>query len=222
MIAFLAGELLSVSESYAVINVGGVGYRVEIHPSAASLLPERGAEVRLHIHTCVREDAITLFGFMSAEAREVFELLLGVSGVGPKVAQAVYFIDKENIVLLQVGEKRRQISGVLNSRAGGNLDVDAHFLSYDMRQSGFAQAGRAVKKYMVERLLPSAGGLHAYIEVPLDMRLPDEVIQTPRSQRTVKFKILVTLSGCGYSFRHTHHLPKSWVIANRDISEPRE
>ncbi|MDD3925752.1 MAG: Holliday junction branch migration protein RuvA [bacterium] len=89
MIAYLAGELLEARESYVIVMAGGVGYRVELHPSAVSQLPARGEEVRLHIHTCVREDAITLVGFLTTEARELFELLLGVSGVGPKVAQAL-------------------------------------------------------------------------------------------------------------------------------------
>lgn len=89
MIAYLTGELLEVGENSVTVVVGGVGYRVEVHPSGLHLMPETGREVRLHIYTCVREDAITLFGFNSAEARSFFETLLGVSGVGPRVAQSL-------------------------------------------------------------------------------------------------------------------------------------
>jgi Holliday junction DNA helicase RuvA len=70
-----------------VLDVGGVGYLVQATPSA--LRKADASEVTLEIHTIVREDALQLFGFADADERELFELLLGVSGVGPKVALAI-------------------------------------------------------------------------------------------------------------------------------------
>lgn len=68
------------------MDVHGVGYEVTIPVSAYSSLPEKGAELRLHIHTHVREDALLLFGFVSAADKAVFEKLITVSGIGPTLA----------------------------------------------------------------------------------------------------------------------------------------
>jgi Holliday junction DNA helicase RuvA len=86
MIALLRGTLAEKSPNQAIVDVGGVGYDVTIPVSTFSALPNTGGEVRLRIHTHVREDAIALFGFESAEEKQVFEKLIGVSGIGPKLA----------------------------------------------------------------------------------------------------------------------------------------
>jgi Holliday junction DNA helicase RuvA len=67
------------------VEAGGVGYEVQIPVSTFSALPETGAEVRLRIHTHVREDAFSLFGFLSPEEKQLFEKLISVSGIGPKL-----------------------------------------------------------------------------------------------------------------------------------------
>lgn len=89
MIALLRGVLIEKSPNQAVVDVGGVGYDVVIPVSTFSALPAVGAEVRLRIHTHVREDAIALFGFASPEEKQVFEKLISVSGIGPKLAVTV-------------------------------------------------------------------------------------------------------------------------------------
>lgn len=86
MIAHLRGTLLEKHPHSVIVDVSGVGYEVLIPVSAYSSLPETGAEVRLHIHTHVREDALLLFGFLSAADKSLFEKLITVSGVGPKLA----------------------------------------------------------------------------------------------------------------------------------------
>ena len=86
MIAHLRGTLLEKHPNVVVVDVGGVGYEVLIPVSAFSSLPDAGAEVRLHIHTHVREDALTLFGFVTPSDKALFEKLITVSGVGPKLA----------------------------------------------------------------------------------------------------------------------------------------
>jgi Holliday junction DNA helicase RuvA len=88
MIASLRGRLADVLPDGAVIDVGGVGYRVFLTPKALAALP-RGGEVLVHTVTYVREDTLALYGFLSADERHVFEQLLGASGVGPKLALAL-------------------------------------------------------------------------------------------------------------------------------------
>lgn len=89
MIAHLRGRLLSKSPSQAVIDCGGVGYDVAISVPTYSALPAEGAEVSLHINTQVREDAIALFGFLNRDEKRLFERLITVSGIGPKLGITV-------------------------------------------------------------------------------------------------------------------------------------
>lgn len=89
MIAQLSGRLLRKGPQEAVVDVGGVGYRVAVPLSTFYRLGEPGAEVSLLVHTHVREDALALFGFLTAVELALFELLLGVSGVGPKLAISI-------------------------------------------------------------------------------------------------------------------------------------
>ena len=86
MISHLQGTLAHRSPTCAVIDVGGVGYRVAISLATFEHLPAVGAVARLLTHTYVREDRLELFGFASEDEREMFELLIGVSGIGPNSA----------------------------------------------------------------------------------------------------------------------------------------
>ena len=85
MIALLTGKLVLKSIDHLIVDVGGVGYRVKIPLSSFYSLPETG-EIRLHIFTHVKEDAIHLYGFLTPEEKELFTLLLSVQGIGPKLA----------------------------------------------------------------------------------------------------------------------------------------
>ena len=86
MISHLRGALLEKNPNMVVVDVHGVGYEVTIPVSVYSSLPAIGAEVGLYIHTHVREDALSLFGFVSAAEKTLFEKLISVSGIGPKLA----------------------------------------------------------------------------------------------------------------------------------------
>src|SRR5580765_414 len=86
MIARLRGTVAARTTSGLVIDVGGVGYLVAATPRVDARI---GQETTVETHLHVREDALQLYGFASADERELFELLLGVSGVGPKVALAI-------------------------------------------------------------------------------------------------------------------------------------
>ena len=86
MIAHLRGKLLAKHPNQAIVETGGVGYDVVISVPTFSELPAAGRDVALFIHTHVREDAIALFGFLRAEEKQLFEKLISVSGIGPKLA----------------------------------------------------------------------------------------------------------------------------------------
>jgi Holliday junction DNA helicase RuvA len=86
MIARLRGRIAGRAGAGLIVDVNGVGYLVHATPSVQRL---GDGEITVEIHTVVREDALQLYGFATAEERELFELLLGVSGVGPKVALAI-------------------------------------------------------------------------------------------------------------------------------------
>jgi len=86
MIAHLFGVLLEKHPNQAVVETGGVGYDVAIPVSTYTHLPDVGAQVRLRIHTHVREDALALYGFLTQDEKALFEKLIDVSGIGPTLA----------------------------------------------------------------------------------------------------------------------------------------
>jgi Holliday junction DNA helicase RuvA len=86
MIAHLRGKLIYKHPGQAIVEAGGVGYDVTISVPTFTALPSVGAEAALHIHTQVSEDQIALFGFLELEEKRLFERLITVSGVGPKLA----------------------------------------------------------------------------------------------------------------------------------------
>jgi Holliday junction DNA helicase RuvA len=86
VIALLRGKLLEKHPNQVIIETGGVGYDVVIPVSTFSALPDSGAEVKLRIHTHVREDALSLFGFLTLDEKTIFEKLISVSGIGPTLA----------------------------------------------------------------------------------------------------------------------------------------
>jgi holliday junction DNA helicase RuvA len=86
MIAHLRGTLLFKRPGQAIVEAGGVGYDVALSIPSFTTLPAEGGQVALHIYTVVREDALALFGFLNLEEKRLFERLITVSGVGPKLA----------------------------------------------------------------------------------------------------------------------------------------
>jgi Holliday junction DNA helicase RuvA len=85
VIAHLHGDVLRAGPDFVVLDVGGVGYMVSVALATRQRIPAPGGKLDLHIHTHVREDQIALYGFSSVEELELFEMLIGVDGVGPKV-----------------------------------------------------------------------------------------------------------------------------------------
>jgi Holliday junction DNA helicase RuvA len=99
MIAFLRGRLISKSPNQAIVECAGVGYDATISVATFTALPAEGTEARLYIYTHVREDALALFGFAEPSEKRMFEKLLTISGIGPKLAITVLSgIDTDRLV----------------------------------------------------------------------------------------------------------------------------
>lgn len=89
MIAHLRGRLFSKQPGHVIVDAGGVGYEVIIGIPTFTALPAEGAEVSLHIYTQVREDVLALYGFLDLKEKRLFERLITVSGVGPRLAVTI-------------------------------------------------------------------------------------------------------------------------------------
>ncbi len=89
MIDIVTGQVASMDKSSVVVMVGGVGLRVNVPRSVFDVVHGAGHAVTLYTHLAVREDALTLYGFLTEEDRNLFNILIGVSGVGPKIALSI-------------------------------------------------------------------------------------------------------------------------------------
>jgi Holliday junction DNA helicase RuvA len=89
MIALINGKIAHKGISHIVVDVQGVGYRIFIPLTTFYELPEAGQSVTLHVHTQVKQDAINLFGFYTLQERDLFQLMISVSGIGPKIAMNI-------------------------------------------------------------------------------------------------------------------------------------
>lgn len=98
MIAFLSGKILFRTADAVILDVSGVGYRVRVPTSTMTNLGDIGTPAELHTHLHVREDDLSLFGFGTLDELELFEKLLSVSGIGPKVALGVLSAASPNVI----------------------------------------------------------------------------------------------------------------------------
>ena len=89
MIAQLSGDVISTGDRWVVIDIGGVGYQVQVTGPALETLREAQGRVTVHTHMVVRDDDIRLFGFLYPRERELFTILIGVSGIGPQTAMNI-------------------------------------------------------------------------------------------------------------------------------------
>jgi holliday junction DNA helicase RuvA len=103
VIASVRGEVIDIALDHAVIEAAGVGYKVMTTPSTLATL-RRGSEARLITAMIVREDSMTLYGFADPESRDLFSTLLGVSGVGPKIALATLAVYDANALRQALGD----------------------------------------------------------------------------------------------------------------------
>jgi Holliday junction DNA helicase RuvA len=113
MIAHLRGNLFQRAADSVIVDVNGVGYRARVPASTLERLGDIGTDVALHIHTHVREDDISLFGFATADELDLFELLLSVSGIGPKVALGILSSAPPNEIRAAIAQGNLEIlSGI--------------------------------------------------------------------------------------------------------------
>lgn len=84
MISYIRGELAAFEEDKVIVDVGGIGYGIYMPAQAMGMLPAAGNEVKIHTYLNVKEDAMQLFGFLTRDDLEVFKLVIGVNGIGPK------------------------------------------------------------------------------------------------------------------------------------------
>ncbi|MBX7244408.1 MAG: Holliday junction branch migration protein RuvA [Candidatus Sumerlaeaceae bacterium] len=89
MIEFLRGRLLTKDSGHVVLDVGGVGYGVDVPVTTLDRLPDAGEEVALHTHLYLQEAIMRLYGFLTEGERDVFQVFLGTSGIGPKTALGI-------------------------------------------------------------------------------------------------------------------------------------
>jgi Holliday junction DNA helicase RuvA len=113
MIAYLSGKLFIKSTNSAIVDIGGVGYEVQIPLSTYYELGEVGAAVSLYVHTHVREDALQLYGFRTTLEKELFLRLMSVNGVGPKLALAILSgLSGDDLVRAIVAGNLVQLTGI--------------------------------------------------------------------------------------------------------------
>ncbi len=127
MIAHLRGQLIAKHPQQAIVEAGGVGYDVVISVATYSALPAEGNEVALFIHTHVREDALALYGFLDAGDKRLFERLITVSGVGPKLAVTIQSgLSAERLVGAIRGQDHATLSQIpgIGKRMAERLVVD--------------------------------------------------------------------------------------------------
>ncbi len=108
MIHFLKGRIIERNDGYIVVGVGGIGFKVLTNERTASGAPE-GEEVTVLTHLYVREDRLELYGFLDESSVKLFELLISVSGIGPRSALAILDIDSSENIVAAIAGKRPDI-----------------------------------------------------------------------------------------------------------------
>lgn len=121
MISYLEGTVVSLSDKFVVVLVNGVGYKIFLSPSTSDKIQRIGDAVKVFTHLHVREDALDLYGFLDATELELFEMLLTVSGIGPKMALTIISIDRPSVLAGAVAREDTafltKISGIGNKMA---------------------------------------------------------------------------------------------------------
>lgn len=113
MIAQLFGELAGVGDRWVIIDVHGIGYRVQVTQPAIRQLIATGGTVRLFTHMAVREDAITLYGFLHPSELEMFRILIGVSGIGPQIAMNLLSqIERDELAMAVLNEDEKSLTRI--------------------------------------------------------------------------------------------------------------
>jgi Holliday junction DNA helicase RuvA len=141
MIASVSGTILKIGSDHLVVNVGGVGLRVSVPKTVLENAGGTGRSIRLHTHLIVREQDLSLYGFEAEEDLQLFEVLLGVSGVGPKVGLAILSTLSPELLQSAI----RQEEAVILQRVPGIGKKTAERIMFQLRDKlDFSQLATAV------------------------------------------------------------------------------
>jgi Holliday junction DNA helicase RuvA len=147
MIAHVCGERVLIGDRWVVIDVNGIGYRVQVTQPALQLLAHTREKVKLFTHMAVREDAITLYGFLHQSELEMFRILIGVTGIGPQIAMNLLSqigIGDFAIAILDEDEKAlTRISGI-GTKSAKRLILELRDKMKKVSETmGYGDAGRS-------------------------------------------------------------------------------
>jgi Holliday junction DNA helicase RuvA len=156
MIALISGKIVYKGISHVIVDVQGVGYRVFIPLTTFYELPEAGQMITLHVHTNVKQDAINLFGFYTVQERDLFQLMISVSGIGPKMSMNI-------LSGISAQELLRAISG-------GNLGklVNIPGVGKKMAERLILELKEKVIKKMMLEEMPAADDQHQAGEIIME------------------------------------------------------
>ena len=145
MIAYISGALVSAGENYIVIDNHGMGYRIFVSGKFLEHIPAYGTQIKIYTHMYIREDELTLYGFYSEEELSVFRILIGISGVGPKVAMAILTaLTIQELQLAVISEDAKTISKANGVGAKGAsrsiLELKDKLKMKDMMDAAYEQS----------------------------------------------------------------------------------
>ena len=163
MIAFIKGTVDSLSEGKMILESHGIGYELNIPASMFDAGIREGEELKIYTHMSVREDGISLFGFLSREDLEIYRMLIGVSGIGPKAALAVLStLTADNLRFAVLSE---DVQAIAKTRQAGEPDAfqDAVQALTALGYSG-TEALQAVKKVEITEGMDSEAVLKAALK----------------------------------------------------------
>jgi Holliday junction DNA helicase RuvA len=156
MIALISGKIVYKGISHVIVDVQGVGYRIFIPLTTFYELPEAGQIITLHVHTNVKQDAINLFGFYTVQERDLFQLMISVSGIGPKMSM--------NILS---GISAQELLRAISSGNVGKL-VNIPGVGKKMAERLILELKEKVIKKMMMEKMPAADDQHQASEIIIE------------------------------------------------------
>ena len=171
MFAHISGSVASIGEGTVVIDVGGIGYLIRVSQPDLREIEEMNTPVKLHTHLVVREDAVSIYGFLHPGERELFLILINVSGIGPQIALNILSqISLDQFAMAIIGEDEKVLT-----RISGIGPKSAKRLILELKETMKKRAGtlRAVASPQ-----PASDAISALITLGFSEREADEAVQS--------------------------------------------
>lgn len=191
MISFLEGKIEFKAEKFIIINIGGVGYKTFIGQGTFSRIPEKGSIVKIWTHQYVREDSLELYGFLNFAELELFEILIGISGIGPKSALGILGVAPVDTL------KKAIASGDTSylTRVSGIGRKTAEKIVLELKDKF---AGKGISIMETPELKEEADALDALVSLGYSQREAREALQTvPKEISSVEKKLKEALKKLG-------------------------